>query len=80
MPSESHLSRPFRFSWLAAAIVLAFGSPAFAQTTYTWNNYTGTTPAATLWSAGANWNGGVVPTFNQDATLLLHGEALMNRF
>src|SRR5262249_13755779 len=75
MQSESHLSRHSRSLWLVAVIVLSFGSPALGQT-YSWNNYTGSTTAATLWSDPNNWVGGVAPTFNQDATLTFAGSGL----
>jgi autotransporter-associated beta strand protein len=64
-------------SLLVAFFVLSLGGgQALGQTTYSWSNVTGSTAPTTLWSASANWGGGVVPTFNQDATLTFAGSDL----
>src|SRR5262249_58918163 len=77
MQSEAHLSRLPRSSWLVSLIVLAFGGgPALGQTNYSWNNFTGTTAATTVWSTSTNWGGSTVPTFDQDATLTFAGSDL----
>src|SRR5262245_30103086 len=76
MPCETRPSRLPRFLGLVIVTALGFGSSAYSQTSYSWNNYTGTTAAATLWSTPANWAGGVVPTFGQDVTLTFAGSGL----
>jgi autotransporter-associated beta strand protein len=59
--------------WAAICAAVLGESTAQAQT-FSWNNYTGSTPATTIWSNNSNWL--TPPVFGQDVTLSFSGSTL----